>query len=202
MGNKKRSLQILFFAALIFCACTSSKNICAKYYQLNEKALADIEHSYKTLFAEKPFSLEFTDHSFNFVSVEMITDTIKYIYEFGIHELRLKDSLEKYHFNETAIIDLINQMQAIHCIWVNTLGYYTSGKKNNLILISMHPVGLSKPFTQKKYYILVYFPLQQYFDTEGKLLARKKQNRLRKINGDIYWRINDKVSYTISGRFR
>ena len=202
MRNKKRSLQILFFAAFAFFACNSSKKICTKYYLENENAITNIERSYKTLFTEKPFSLAFTDHSFNYVSVEMMTDTLKYIYEFGINELRLKDSLGKYHYNETGIIDLVNQMHAIHCIWVNTLDYYTIGQKNNLILISMRPVGLSKPFSNKKYYILVFFKQPQYFNSEGKLLTRKKQNKLRKINGDVYWRINDKVCYTISGRFR
>jgi len=58
------------------------------------------------------------------------------------------------------------------------------------------------PFKNAKYYILTYFQQPQYFDSEGQLLERRKLRRLRKINGDIFKRINDKVCYTVSVKFR
>lgn len=195
--------SILFFAvAAIICSCNSTKKISSKYYYQNEEVLNNIEHSFKILYQQKPFSIEFTDRSFNFVSIEIITDSLKYIYEFGINETRLKDTLVKYDLNEKGIADLITQMRSIHCTWINNLDYYVDEKMNSLIFISMRPVALSKPFTNKKYYVLTYFSQPQYFDSEGKLLVKKQRKRVRKINGEIFRRINDKVCYTIAGRFR
>jgi hypothetical protein len=68
--------------------------------------------------------------------------------------------------------------------------------------MSIKPVMLSIPFSNKKFYILTYFPQPQYFDSAGHLLDKRKLSRLRKINGEIFKRINDKVCYTISGDFR
>jgi hypothetical protein len=68
--------------------------------------------------------------------------------------------------------------------------------------MSIKPVALKAPFSYAKYYILTYFQQPQYFDAEGRLLERRKLRRLRKINGDIFKRINDKVCYTVSARFR
>ena len=197
-----RKIYQLLFAAVVFCSCNSRQKISTKYYNENEKMLNNIEQSFKTLYRQKPFSIEFTDRSFNFVSIEIMTDSIKYIYEFGINEIRLKDTLPKYALNEKGISDIISQMRSVHCTWINSLDYYVDEQKNSLIFISMRPVGLSKPFTNKKYYILTYFSQPQYFNNEGKLLVKKQRNKIRKINGEIFWRINDKVCYTIAARFR
>ncbi len=200
--NRILTTILLIAVIIISCSCNSVKKISTKYYDENKIALDSIEHNFKILYQQKPFSIEFTDKSFNYVSIEIITDTLKYIYEFGINETRLIDTLTKYHFNEKAIVDLFSQMRSIHCTWINYLDYYVDEKKEALIFISMRPVGLSKPFTNKKYYIITYFSQPQYFDNEGKLLVKRKRQRIRKINGEIFWRINDKVCYSISGRFR
>ena len=198
----KSKLYLILFTAIIFCACNSTQKINTKYYEENEKELNNIEQSFKTLYTQKPFAIEFTDRSFDFVSIEIMTVSIKYIYEFGIDETRLKDTLLKYTLNEKGIRDIITKMRSIHCTWINNLDYYVDEQKSSLIFISMRPVGLSKPFTNKKYYILTYFSQPQYFNSEGKLLVKKQRNKIRKINGEIFWRINDKVCYTISARFR
>jgi hypothetical protein len=75
-------------------------------------------------------------------------------------------------------------------------------KKNSLILMSIKPVALKAPFSYSKYYILTYFSQPQHFDKDGKLLDKRGLRRYRKINGEVFTRINDKVCYTISGKFR
>jgi hypothetical protein len=68
--------------------------------------------------------------------------------------------------------------------------------------MSIKPVALKRPFAYAKYYVLTYFPQPQYFDSEGRLLQKRRLKELRKINGEIFKRINSKVCYTVSGRFR
>jgi hypothetical protein len=193
---------ILFSGMISFILSCSPKTISTKYYYRHEKALDGVEVSYKELYRQQPFTIAFTDREFNTLSLEIITDTLSYIYAFNVSETRLADTLAAYHFNAPKVLELIRQMQSIRCTWVNKLDYYVDEKKNTLILISIKPVALNAPFSYKKYYTLIYFPRPQYFDSTGQLLDKKTLRRLRKINGEIFNRINDKVCYAISGNFR
>ena len=165
-------------------------------------ALDKIEESYKILIHQQPFNVAFTDKNFTSVSLQIITDSLKYIYLFEVNESRLKDTLLKYHLPATKVVELIREIQAIRCTWINNYDYYVDEKKHNMVFMSIKPLALSLPFTYKKYYILAYFPQPQYFDSTGHLLDKRKYKRLRQINGEIFKRINDKVCYTISGNFR
>lgn len=198
----KLKWTILFSVVVSLVISCSPKNISTKYYYQNEKALDRIEDTYKKLYRQQPFTIAFTDRSFNTVSVQIITDSLSYIYEFAVNEPRLNDTLVAYHLNAPEIIELIQQMQSIRCTWVNKLDYYVDETKNTLIFMSIKPVALHAPFSYRKYYTLTYFTQPQYFDSTGKLLDKRRLHRLRKINGEIFNRINNKVCYTISGSFR
>ncbi len=196
----KLNLAILFIASFIL-SC-SSKTISTKYYYQHEKVLTSIEEGYKKLYQQDPFTIAFTDRDFKTVLLEMITDTLTYKYEFSLDEKRLTDTLVKFQYNAAKVVDLMKLMQSIRCTWINKLDYYVDEKKNSLIYMSIKAVALKSPFSYQKYYTLTYFPQPQYFDSTGQLLDKRRLRRLRKINGEIFRRINDKVCYTISGNFR
>jgi len=201
MLNKQNGILFLVLVSCILFSC-SPKNISTKYYYENEKVLDRIEESYKALYPLGPFNIGFTDRDFKTVSLEIITDTLSYIYEFGIDEPRLADTLKAYNLNATKINALIRQMHDIRCTWINYSDYYVDEKKQTLILMSIKPVALKSLFSYAKYYVLTYFPQPQYFDSEGRLLDKRKLRRLRKINGEVFKRINNKVCYAIAGHFR
>jgi hypothetical protein len=193
-------LPFLLLAAFLY-SC-SPKNISTKYYYQNEKVLDKIEDSYKKINAETPFNVGFADRNFNTISLEIHTDTLDYIYEFNVEEPRLTDTLRKYKIKADAVLDIIRQMQSIRCAWINESDYYVDEKKHSLIFMSIKPVALKLPLAYAKYYVLTYFPQPQYFDKQGRLLQKRKLKDLRRINGEIFKRINNKVCYTVSGRFR
>lgn len=197
---QNKLLPVLLLPAILY-AC-SPRNISTKYYFENEKVLDRIEESYKALYPLGPFNIGFTDRAFKTVSLEIITDTLSYIYEFQMNEPRLTDTLLAYNLNAKKINLLINQMHDIRCTWINYADYYVDEKKHNLILMSIKPVALKAPFSYARYYVLTYFPQPQYFDSEGRLLDRRKLRELMKINGEVFHRINNKVCYTVSGHFR
>lgn len=182
-------------------AC-SPKNISTKYYLQYKSPLDSIEKSYVNLYKQQPFIVGFTDKNFDNISLEIITDTLTYIYDFKIYEKRLTDSLTKFNMNSVAITELINQMHSIRCTWVNNFDYYVEGSKKSVVFLSIKPVELSRPFSNKKYYIITYFSQKQYYDKEGRLVNNRKQRQLQKLNGEIFKRINDKVSYTVSSTYR
>ncbi len=199
-----RNLSNIVATLILLCMLSSCspKNISSKYYFQNKNILDSIEHSYKQLNQATPFSIAFTNRNFNSVAVEIKTDTLSYIYEFDVLEQRLKDTLIAYHLNSTKIIDLITKMKSIRCTWINNYDYYVDEKKKTLVFMSIKPVAINAAFSYKKYYTLTYFEQPQYFDSNGKLLDKKRLKTIRKINGEIFKRINDKVCYTVSGKFR
>ena len=201
MLNKKIYILIISLSAGLLFSC-SPKNISTRYYYENEKVLDSIEESYKVLYPHGHFNVGFTSRDFKTVSLEIITDTLSYIYEFNIDEPRLLDTLTAYKLNAAKINALIKQMHDIRCTWINYSDYYVDEKKQTLILMSIKPTALKAPFSYAKYYVLTYFPQPQYFDSEGRLLDKRRLRRLRKINGEVFRRINSKVCYAVTGHFR
>ena len=191
----------LLFALLRGATSCTSLNI-TRYYKKYQPALDSIEETYRNAYAKKPFSLEFTDRPFSRLSIELITDTLTYIYEYTVGEPRLQDTLLRYGYDTAAVTHLIDNMRSMECTWVDNLNYYTEERKHSLIYISLWPRAFNSPFVNKKYYILTYFQTPQYYDNDGRLLVGRRLRRIRKINADVFRRINDKVAYTISDRFR
>ncbi len=198
--NRNIPIITLFAATWLF-SC-SPKNISTRYYYENEKVLDRIEESYKELNTLAPFTMGFTDRSFGTVSLELITDSLSYIYEFDVTDSRLADTLAKYHPRPSKVLDLVSLMQSIRCTWIRSLDYYVDEKKNSLIFMSIKPVALKAPLSYHKYYVLTYYQQPQYFTEDGLLLDKRTVKRVRKINGEVFRKINDKVCYTISGNFR
>ena len=202
MMRNKFSEAVLFSVLISFILSCSSKSISTKYYYQNQKILDRIEESYKRLNSLHPFSIAFTDRKFEIISFNIKTDSLSYLYNFEINDPRLTDTLVKFNFNVPEILELIQRMKFIRCTWINNYDYYVDETKNSLIFISVKPLALNAFLSSQKYYTLTYFPQPQYFDSAGQLLDKRKLRRLRKINGEIFKRINDKVCYTISGNFR
>jgi len=194
-------INFMLLLVVSWCGSCTTTNI-SKYYYDNKPTLDKIDKSYKLEYGSRPFSLEFIDKSFKNISIEIFTDSLKYIYVFKEDESRLKDTLLKYHITYKAISELLSNMRTVHCNWINNLDYYVDKKKNSLVFMSIRPLGLHFPFKRKKYYILTYFAQPQYYDREGRLLDKRRLRKIRKINEDVFKRINDKVAYTLSDRYR
>ena len=191
---------MLILVALYACSC-KTLNI-SRYYHRHQSVLDSIELVYKQAYNNKPFSIEFTDRAFDRVSLELATDTLTYIYEFWVGEDRMQDTLKKYGFDTRVVNNLITNMRSVDCTWINNLDYYTDERRHSLIYVTLWPRAFNFPFVNKKYYILTYFPQPQYVDGDGNLLVGRKLRRIRKINAEVFRRINDKVCYTLSDRFR
>lgn len=203
MHDNRLIILLFVIAAAIFSSCSSPRKIAAGYYLKNEKMLNEIEASYKSLYQQQPFALQFTNKAFDAVSIDILTDSIKYVYVFGLNEKnRMSDTLRKYGISINGVATLANQMKEIKCNWINNLDYYVDAARHYMIFMSIRELRWQPPFIPPKYYIITYFSTPQYFDEAGRLLDKRKTRRLRKIKGDIFYRINDKVCYTVSASFR
>lgn len=182
--------------------CSVPRGFPAKYYQQNEQALNEIEVMYKSIDPANPLSAAFIDKQFEHVSLEMKTDSLRFIYEFALSDPAMKDSLLKYGYDTSKVIQMLHKMKRIKCTWINTLAYNTSKKNQLLTFMSIRHKALDIPFSARKYFILTFYEQPQYYDANGLLLDRRDLRRLRKVNNEIFRRITDKVCYTLSAKFR
>ena len=120
----------------------SNTNFCGyaalSYLPLQNDPLAYTRHHLplrqQHIYQAKRFSIEFTDRSFDRVSLELITDTLTYIYEYNIGETRLHDTLVKYGYDPVPIRWLIGHMQKMNCTRIDRLDYYGDTARLSLSL--------------------------------------------------------------------
>ncbi|MEO5946263.1 MAG: hypothetical protein ABIP79_05565 [Chitinophagaceae bacterium] len=200
MKSLSRILLVLFFLA----GCTVSKVYPEKYYSENKELLHQTESIYRKASAKKTFALGFTSLDFSSISIELKTDTVRYIYDFPVEDQRMNDTLQKLGYDVGTIQAVITNMKKIKATWINTLDYYVDGNPQTLSFLSVPVKQFSLfPLMQKrKYYIYTFYNKLQAYDAVGRLLDKKNKRQLRRVNGQHFYRINDWVSYTISGKFR
>lgn len=196
----------LFISGIILLAvlggCFPSQKFTYNYYQANEKALQRIKTQYARLSKDQPFSIEFKDKAFSKLGLEIITDSIRYIYVFDSDSQALTDTLRKYHFDERAVNDLIYDMRQNSCTWITTLDYYEKRQRKQLYFLSIRHKDLTAKWKDEKYFTLAFFSSKQLFDHKNRLLDKDLDTQKRSINGEIFYKVNDSIAYTYTGHFR
>lgn len=197
-----RDLFIVMITCLLITTSCSTRIISTNYYQEKKGTVDSIESRYEKLNARKPFAIAFTDKKLNIISIEMISDTLTRIYEFNINEKRLADSLIKYNYDTTGIYYLIRKMQQTKVTWINSVDYYVNDRPQQLIYLSIKPVTIRYLFSPPKYIALGYFRTAQSFDEKGRLLDNRRTKKVRKIKGQVFYKITDRICYTVTDKYR
>jgi hypothetical protein len=192
--------SVLAISSVLF-SC-STKIVSNNYYQQHKGTVDSIESRYEKLSKVKPFSIAFTDRKFNIVSLQMISDSLTRIYEFNTNEKRLADTLIKYNYDTLGVFYLIRKMQLTKVTWINSFDYYVNDQPRQLIILSIKPVTIRYLFSPPKYIALAYFRTPQSFDEKGRLLDNRRTRRLREIKGQVFYRITDRICYTITEKYR
>jgi hypothetical protein len=197
-----RNLFIILIPVSFLITSCSTKIISNNYYQEQKGTVDSIERRYEKLNAQKPFAIAFTDKELTIISIEMISDTLTRIYEFNAGEQRLADTLFKYDYDTTGINNLVRKMQQTKVIWINSVDYYVNDQPQQLIYLSIKPITVRYLFSPPKYIALGYFRTAQAFDEKGRLLDNRRTKRVRKIKGQEFYRITDRICYTITDKYR
>ena len=195
-------IAIVVLAAGTFTACSPTNHFTARYYKENQAMLHRIRDTFQVLYKQKPFSLEFKDKNFRFISFELLSDTMRYIYNFDLDQPNFADTLYKYGYNAKGIIGMAADMREIKCTWIAKLSYFENRLEKQLVFISVRHNKLKSFMKGEKYYALAFFNERQYFDKQGRLTDKSEKRRMREINGQIFHRITDRICYAITGNFR
>ena len=189
-------------AVLILLIAGCSPKFTESLYKKNRATVDAIHEQYSRLNTQQPFSIEFNDKSYNFISLEIIKDTIRYIYPFRLDEPYLADTLNKYHYDTKAIYKLMADMKSIHCTWINRMNFYVNRKKETMIYMSVRQRKLDSWFMPEKYYTIAFFNQPQHFDAKGRITEAEGSEKVMKINSATYYRITDRICYAITEHFR
>lgn len=186
----------------VLLSCSHSKKFTTGYYEENKPLFQSVYEQYKTIFAKTPFAFHIKGKTSRDASLEILTDTLNYIYEFDLNEKKLNDTLYKYRFDTSAVQKLISDMQRLNCTWITKLDYFENRVKKYMVFVSIRHKELESLFKDTKYFTLAFFDEPQPSDTEGRLQDRRNRRNLRKINGANFYRINDRIFYSLSRNFR
>lgn len=182
-------------------SCSARRELTGEYYRQNEEALSSIQARFKHIQRSTPFSMDIKDRDFSKIGIEIVTDTIRFIYQFDLQNHNLRDTLVKYKFNLPQMITLIDDMRTMHCTWITNLDYYEKRNEKFLVFLSLRHRRLGTN-RKEKYFTLAFFDEPQPFDEKGRLIDYENKKQPRQINDRIFYRINDKVFFTLSGDFR
>lgn len=201
MKFRNRHIILIALAAWL-CSCSASKKFTLSHYDENKNSFQSVYSQYKELYSKRPFSMHTQGKEFDHASLEILSDTMNYIYDFDLRENKINDTLKKYRFDSIAIRQFIHDMQTLNCTWVTKLDYFENRQKKYMVFLSIRHRKLESLFKKNKYFTLAFFDEAQPSDNEGRLQDRRNRRNLRKINGANFYRINDRIFYSVSRTFR
>jgi hypothetical protein len=191
MGKCKLYVCLLsILAGWSSCAVNSPRKSTA-YYEKNKVAIHELVDYYNNLYQHQPFSVGFTDKSFEYYLMEVTTDTLRYIYNTEKSEEKLFETIGRFKYDTSQLKKLAAKMKEIKCLWLDKTFFYLDEKKEIVTFLSFKSVAVDKPFVENKYYVLVFL--------EHKLDHPAIKARIKK--GELV-RVNDLVYFMIGNRFR
>ena len=184
--------QLVFFVliAVLFSACAASKEKKTdKYYFENEKDIQEIVSLYKKLYKHQPFSLGFSDRSYEHIGMDIITDTVRYALDNQQSMQLFREAIYAFEYDTVAIRKMYRKMYDIKCIWIGTADFYHKGKREDVIFLSFRSVRFGNPFLDRKYYTLVIFD-PNFINAETDRLIREAG--YKNVRNEIYFNIVEK----------
>jgi hypothetical protein len=189
MSSRKHHIFLLIMLVGMLSCTTARKG--AEYYHENEKAINEAIANYDSLYAHQPLSVGFTDKSFKYFMMEVITDTVRYAYDSEKSEARLYETISKFSYDTSLLRKLSVKMRGIECLWLDKAFFYLDGKKETVTFLSFRSIPVNKPFVENKFYVLLFLPRPI---NELQVRARVKRGKIEKIS--------DRVYFGITNRFR
>ncbi len=170
--------------------CHMQEKLSNKYYLSNETALKQINNEYNKLYQINPFILNFTDAQFKKYSVEVSTDSVRYVYNTSIMNFSVADSIKRFGLSITDLKKLGEKMFRSKCICVARHSFYLDEKEYpaNWLYFKQARSGM---FKESRYHVLIFF--QKGLTEENRTTFIEKQE-LMQLDKDVF--------YTISNRFK
>ncbi len=125
----------------------------ASYYHENKKEISELKNEYDALYRQQAFSAGFTDKTFEYYVMQIITDTLRAIYNSEKRKDELWQNVLRFHYDTVALKKMAAMMKKIKCLWVGKTDHYFGEKREVFTYISFQ--SADKAFRENKYYVLI-----------------------------------------------
>ncbi|RFM26148.1 hypothetical protein [Deminuibacter soli] len=190
------AMHTLLCSLLLLAACTSPRTYSTRYYKHNKGTLDSIISSYREITAGKPLSIGFTDPKLTHLSFELFTGELRIIKEFNIADTAaIVNTLHEYHYPVARVAGLLSTMKRIHSHWISTDSYYipfhdTAYMRGNYTFVSIKPTDFHAPFSNSRYYVLVY--MQPGFSRDSLTQPIIQKSGLRQLAPAVFYKVSDR----------
>ncbi len=201
-GSRVCKYTLPLLVIIITAACALPKNFGKEFFSQHEKELRLLIHNYKKLNNQQPFYISFRDKHFTEIEFVIIEPARRLHYNFDIGTTHFTDTLTKYKFNTSEIIQLLHRMQQVKCTWLASQDYYERMQKKELIVLAIRNSRLDRRFKNERYCTYAVFDDPQPFDQRGRLLDKEDKTRNRELSGNIYYKVTDRIAATITMQYK
>ena len=150
--NALKLLTSILLTLAIVQSCSPERKS-ASYYQENKKAINELKNEYDALYRQQAFSAGFTDKAFKYYVMQIITDTLRAIYNSEKRKDELWQNVLQFHYDTVALKKMAAMMKKIKCLWVGKTDHYFGEKREVFTYISFQ--SADKAFRENKYYVLI-----------------------------------------------
>lgn len=184
-----RILTYLFLIFLLGSCMVNNQRKTANYYFKNQVKIEALLNTYENLYQKQPFALGFSDRRFNYYTLQLYTDTVRYIYNTKTSRQNIFDEIIKTPISNKEFLDIAQQIKDVRCLWIDKYDYYIQGEKHIATFMSFKSVLFKRSFEENKYYVLVFLNRELPLNDDNEVL---KRYRMTKIKDGVYFGIRDK----------
>jgi len=185
---KKRQFYTCLLIMYLGISCSPSRKSAA-YFQENKTAIAELRTYFNQLYTQQPFSAGFTDKTFKYYVMQVMTDTLRAVYNNEKRKDELWENVRKFHYDTALLKKMAKRMKDIKCLWIGKSDYYFGEHPEKFDYISFK--SADKAFRENKYYMLVFL--------EHSLEYPEFQERIDK---GTFVPVDSLVYYTTTSRYR
>lgn len=178
----KKTTCIWIISVLILVLSCSTERKSASYYYENKEDISDLRNYFDTLYRQQPFSAGFTDKTYRYYVMQIMTDTLRDIYNTEKSQEELWESIVKFHYDTIMLKKMAGKMKKVKCLWIGKADYFIGAQKEIFTYISFR--SSEKIFRENKYYILV-FTDHRIDQPEGQ--AQVKKGKLVPLDDRVYF---------------
>jgi hypothetical protein len=186
-----KSLLLLILLSVIVVACKTPLNKATIYYNKYDDQLLDIIRQYDKLSAHHNFMCGFTDRTFKYFSIEIKTDTVRYVYNSAVRNFQLADSVVQFKIDTAGVRKMAIDMYKIKCLWVGKADFYPQKQKVTIDYLAFGMPIKKNPFNESKYLVVAY-PQEKWSDSLKNYLVSRTGIQF----------LSDKAFFTVSNKFK
>lgn len=177
-------LSLLF--QCLFAHAFGQKAMLDKYESFYRQHISSIDSlvgRFEEMYAQRPCSIGFTDLSFQHFSMEVYSDSVRYIYNTSLSNGEALHKAVGFQYDSVQLTDLAMHLYRLKGLWIGKTSFYINGEKESVTFLSFRQVNKGKLFAQAQYVILL-FPGK---NIEGLAQSRRVQNgTLRQIGNHVF----------------